>query len=126
MELIDRNRQDLLIGTRLIVHHQAADRAGANDCAGNHRCWPHHEDVHGIAIAGECMGDEAVISWIEHGCVEKTVHEHCAGLFVQLVLHGLAALRNLNQGVDVVRRVHTYRDFRKVHGEMAALLLKGT
>ena len=87
----------------------------ADHRAGNHRRRADHQDVHRIAVVGERVRDEAVVAGIEHRRVQEAVDEDRAGLLFQLVLHRLAALRDLDDGVDVVRRVRAGRDFGEVH-----------
>ncbi len=61
------------------------------------------------------MRDEPVIARIEHGGMQEAVDEQGAGGLVHLVFDRLAALRNLDHGVDVVRRVGAGRDAVDVH-----------
>jgi hypothetical protein len=52
----------------------------------------------------------ARVGRIEHGRVQEAVdHQRAAGL-VDLVFHRFAALRDLDDGVQVIRRVHADGD----------------
>ncbi len=115
VQLVDRHGQDLFVRTGFIDHHQGADRTAANDRARHHRGRTHHHDVGGVAIVGQGVGDEAVIGRIEHRRVQEAVHQQGAAFLVDLVLHRLAALRDLDDGVEVVGRVHARGDLGEVH-----------
>src|SRR6185437_6982103 len=93
VEGIDRDGDDLLVGPRLVLHEEQADRPRADDGAGNHRRAADDEDVAGIAVAGEGMRDEAVIARIEHRGMEEAVDHEGARFLVELVFDRLAALR---------------------------------
>jgi hypothetical protein len=55
------------------------------------------------------MGDEAVIGRIEHGGVQEAVDEHGAGRLVHLVFDRRAALRDLDDDIDLVRWIFANR-----------------
>ena len=115
MQLLDRHRQDLLVHAALVLHHQRADRAAANDDAGNDLNRDYDHAIGRVAVVRQRAGDEAIVCGVEHGRVKKAVDEHRAGFLVHFVLHGRAALRDFDHDVDVVRRVLTCRYFGDVH-----------
>jgi hypothetical protein len=47
--------------------------------------------------------------------VEEAIDEHRPGLLVELVFDRLAALRDLDDDIDVVRRPTPDRDFGDIH-----------
>src|SRR5262249_31838315 len=68
-----------------------------------------------IAIGGQCLRDEAVIPRIKHGRVQEAIdHERARG-FVELVFHRRAAEWNLDEGIEVLRRIRACRNRTNVH-----------
>src|SRR5690349_4286007 len=62
------------------------------------------------------MRDEAVISGIAHRGIEEAVDYQRAGFLVHLVFDRLAANRDFNDDIDVVRRILSDRDGVDTHG----------
>src|SRR5262249_18608772 len=74
-----------------------------------------------IAVLRKRVRDESVVSRIAHRRVEKAVHDQGTGRFVQFVLNRLAADRNLDDDVHIVRRTVTDLDGIDPHGTLSLL-----
>ena len=109
VQFLDRDGDDLFILSGLVMHDEHADGARAHDGAGNDRNAAHDQHVHRIAVFRERMRDEAVIRRILHRRVDEAVDEERARRLVHLVLHRMAAMRHLDDDVDVVGRVDADR-----------------
>jgi len=118
VEFVHRHRQNLFVITSFINHDQTADRAATDNGTGDHRRRANHQNVHGIAVTGQGVRDEAVIAGIEHGGVQKAIHKDRPAVLVELIFDGLTPLRDFDKSVHVIGRVHANRDFGDVHGEM--------
>ena len=64
-----------------------------------------------IAVQRQGVRNEAVVAGITHGRIEEPVHEHRPRRLVDFVFDRLAAQRNLDHHVDVLRRVLAGGDF---------------
>ncbi|KPJ80768.1 MAG: hypothetical protein AMJ58_07635 [Gammaproteobacteria bacterium SG8_30] len=115
VQLVDRHGHDLLVGTGLVLHEQRADRPAADDGPGHHRHLADDDHVHGVAVLGQRVRHEAVVAGVVHRRVQEAVDAQDARLLVELVLHRHAPLRDLDQDVDVARRVLADRDLVDVH-----------
>src|SRR6185295_15542637 len=73
------------------------------------------QHVDRIAVERERMRDEAVVPGVAHRRVEKAIHDESAGGLVHLVFDGLAAHRNLDDDVDIERRIQADRDSVEPH-----------
>src|SRR6478735_9003888 len=124
MKLVDGHGDDLLVDALLVLHEQRADRPRADDHSRGNRCRRDHHAVERITVLGQRVRDEAVIRRIEHRRVQEAVDEHGAGGLVDLVFDRCAALRDLDDDVDLVRRIFANRDMREVHG-YSSLVMAG-
>ncbi|MNT03641.1 hypothetical protein D3C72_1381880 [compost metagenome] len=115
VQLVDRHGQDLLVAAGFVDHLQHADGARADDAARHHRGRVQHDDVAGVAVVRQGVRHEAVVARIVHGGVQEAVDEQGAGFLVHLVLHRQAALRDLDDDVDVPRRIRADRNGFDVH-----------
>src|SRR5262249_28033567 len=72
-------------------------------------------------VFGKRVRDESVVSRIAHRRVEKAIHDQGTGRLVQFVFDRLAADRNLDDDVDIVRR--TVPDLNGIdpHGALSLL-----
>src|ERR1700751_4156823 len=115
MELIDRDGKDLFVGSLPILHHQRADRPATNDCSRYDRGRAYDQHIDRVAVLRQGVRHKAVIAGIKHRSMQEAVDEHRPRRFVDLVLDGLAPLRDLDNDVDVVRRCAADRDLGDVH-----------
>src|SRR5690606_15508616 len=110
-----RNGKDLLIAASLVAHLQHADRAAADDRARNQRQRQDHHYVRRIAITAQGIGHVTVVARVAHRCGQDAVDEDRTGLLVDLVLHRLGILGDLDDDVDFVRRVRAGGDVVQAH-----------
>ena len=66
------------------------------------------------------MRDKAVIAGISHRRIEKPVDDEDACFFIQFIFDRLAANRNFNEDIDLMRRIETDGNCVKKH-----ILLQG-
>ncbi len=119
-----RHGEDLLVRALVVGHHQNADGTGAHDRARHQWTIADNHHVDRVAVEAECVRHEAVITGIAHLGVEIAVHEHRAGILVDLVFDRVAAERDLDEHIDVVWRIVAGFDFGKVH-KTARIWLEG-
>ena len=81
--------------------------------------WPTTMTSHGIAVLGERLRDEAVVARVEHRGVQEAVDVQRARLLVELVLDRDAALRDLDDRVDVPGRGDAERNLAQLHAGSA-------
>jgi len=108
IQFVYRHRKDLFVGPMLVLHEQRSHRTASNHRARHHRNLRPHHRVAGVAIFGECVGNEAVVGRIVHGGVKEAIYEHRTRNFVELGLDRNAAFRNLEHNVNFVGRVRPW------------------
>ena len=119
---IDRHGDDLLIGARLVLHHQRAQGPATDDSAGDDRHLADHQGIAGVAIFRERLGDEAVIARIVHRGVEETVDEEGARFLVEFVFHRHAAEGDLDDDVEVDGRIAPRGNRIEIQGDASSFL----
>ena len=77
----------------------------ANNRAADQRIRGCHQHVHGIAVLAEAVRHIAVVARVVHGCAHEAIDENRAAIFVHLVLDRIAAQRDLDDHIEVVRHV---------------------
>src|SRR5690606_40672891 len=73
------------------------------------------EDVGGVAVAAQGMGDVAVVAGVAHGGGQDAVYEDRAAFLVDFVLDRLGVLGNLDDDVDFVGRILAGGDVVETH-----------
>ena len=94
--IVDVDGDDLLVALAFVEHVEDADRPSAKDAHGHHRLLHPHQDVEGVVVLTEGLGDEAVVGRIDHRRVQDAIDLQEPGGLVELVLD-LAALGDLDQ-----------------------------
>ena len=97
--IADGDAQDLEVEALLVVHLEAADRAGPDVAAGEGRLVDDQEGVGVVAVAGARALDEAVVEVVEDGARQDAVEPEDARRLVVLVLVA-AAPRDLDDDLD--------------------------
>ena len=114
-ELVDRHGEDLRIAAGFVLQFQHADRPAAHDHARDQRHRREHEHVGRIAVVGKRARNVAVVAGIVHRRRHETIDEHRTGFLVDLVLDRIAAHRDLDDHVAIVRNVAAGGDTIEVH-----------
>jgi hypothetical protein len=96
--------EDLVVLALVVGHAQDADGPGLDDHARVGGAHDQHQDVAGVTVRGQGVGDEAVLGRVVDGGVEHPVHLHQAGDVVDLVLDP-GAVGDLHHRVDDLRRL---------------------
>ena len=94
--------QHLVVAAGLVRHPEHADRAAADQAAGEGRLLQDHQRVQRVAVLAEGVLDEAVVGRVGGRGEQGAVQADPAGLVVDLVLVALA-LRDLHQYVELHR-----------------------
>jgi len=89
----------------IVFHHQHADRADVDKATGNELAGVGHQHVDGIAVFGQRVRHEPVVAGIGHRRVQEAIHDQRARFLVHLVLDGLAAVRDFDDDVHVLRGI---------------------
>ena len=97
--IADGNADQLVIELVLILHDHQADDAGLHEGQGIDRFGSQHEDIEGIAVVGEGLGNEAVVGGIIDRRVEDAIELQKARFLVELVLVGTPH-RDLDDRLD--------------------------
>ncbi len=98
--VIDVDGDDFVIHLVLVFHGHQADGAGGDEAEGGDGFGTEDEDVEGVAIVGEGLGDEAVVGGVVDGGVQDAVELEEAGFFVELVFVG-GAKGDFDDGVEL-------------------------
>ena len=59
----------------VVFHNQYAHRSTVHDCARHNRSSVTDQHVDRVAVLGQCMGNEAVVTWVDHRGIQETVDE---------------------------------------------------
>ena len=114
-QLDGRDCDHLLVAAAVILHDENADRPAVDHRTRHDRARIAHEHVDRIAVGGERVRNEAVVTGVAHGRVEKAIDEQRARSLVHLVLDRLAADRHFDDDVDVLWRVFACRHGIEAH-----------
>jgi hypothetical protein len=96
----------MIFSSRPHVDHRARhDRARVGD-----------QNIDRIAVVGQRVRHETVVTRVAHRRVQKAIHNQRTGGLVHLVFDRFAADRHFDDDVHVIRRIVTYRDGIDAHG----------
>jgi len=87
----------------VVLHDQDAYRSNVYDTAGNQATRIDDEHIDGIAVFGKRVRNEAVVARIGHRRIQETIHHERTRLLVHLVFDRLAAQRDLDDDIHVIR-----------------------
>ena len=97
--IVVRDGEDLVVVALLVGHVEHADRAGADDAAGERRLRDHDQDVERVAVIGQAALDEAIVARVVDARVEDPVeHEPMADVVVLVLVP--APARDLHDDLD--------------------------
>ena len=92
--------QDLVVAALLVAHAEHAQRAAADDAAGEGWLLQQDQRVQGVAVLAEGPVDVAVVVGVARRGEEHAVQADPTGLVIDLVLVAVA-LGNLNRDVEL-------------------------
>jgi len=115
MKCIHGDRDDFLVNSGLVFHEQCTHRAAPYDGAGHNGYWSDDQHIARITILRQRLRNETVVSRIVHGGMQKAIHKHRTGGFIQFVFDRNSAYGNLNHRVQIERRVPASANLRNIH-----------
>ncbi|CUX32503.1 hypothetical protein AGR6A_Cc190066 [Agrobacterium sp. NCPPB 925] len=114
-QLRSRNGEDLLVLAAIIFHDHHADRADIDHAAGNQRTGVADENIDRVAVVGQRVRHEAIVTRIGHRRVKEAIDDQRTGILVHLVLDRVSPHRHFNDDIHVIRRVLAYGNCIDTH-----------
>jgi hypothetical protein len=84
--VVQRDAEQLVVCSVLVLHMEDADWPGTDVAAGECCLGGQNERIEGVAIGGACPLDEAVVGRVTHGGEEPAIEGDSAELLAELVL----------------------------------------
>src|SRR5690606_545238 len=73
VKLVDRNGQKLGVTAGLVFHLQHTQSTAGYDGTHLNRERRHHEDINGVTVIRQSLGDVAVVAWVMHGGQHESI-----------------------------------------------------
>ncbi|CVI57029.1 hypothetical protein AGR7A_Cc290790 [Agrobacterium deltaense NCPPB 1641] len=114
-QLRNRHGEDLLVLAAVIFHDHHADGADIDDAAWNQRTGVADENVDRVAIVGQGVRHETIVTRIGHRRVEEAIDDQRTGILVHLVLDRVSTDRHFNDDIHIIRRILAYGNCIDTH-----------
>src|SRR5690606_31245751 len=105
VKLVDRNGQKLGVTAGLVFHLQHTQSTAGYDGTHLNRERRHHEDINGVTVIRQSLGDVAVVAWVMHGGQHESIDKHGTGVFIHLVFHRVCIHGDFDDDVEFVRQI---------------------
>ena len=114
VDLLVRNREDLLVAALFVFHHQHANRHTADNGTWRQLVAAYDQHVYWVAVVRQGVWHEAVVARVEHRREQDTVNKDSTAFLVHFVFH-CGVRRYFDYDVDVDRWVFATGDFGQIH-----------